>query len=175
MSKPINGFLKSESLIVLLVAVALVLGVSIYFKNKQDVRTVSEPNTQMPTGGAGVDNNLTAEEKVLFYNPGPDAPKADFDKFFSQVNQSAVDGNKIVINDCKASPLVLRIKHGDSLTIDNQGTTDIHFGFQDERTLVKAGTNEKIAAKYKNGHGIYGYGCDNTSVARSIGVLLITP
>lgn len=178
MIKPIQEFFKSQGIITLLVIVALILGVSIYFKNKTNIQPVSEiNNSNTPRSSTEVspaNENLTAEEKILFYNPGEGASEEAFDKFFNQVNESAVEGNKVVIKDCVASPLVLKIKEGSTLTVDNQGTVDINFGFDNERTLVKAGTSEKIVAKYKNGHGIYGYLCDNSSLNRSMGLLLIT-
>lgn len=176
MRKYLHKLYKRESIIVILLVVAVVLGVSIYLKN----RPATEGN-YASTNKAGavrvspVDEKLMEEERILFHNPGPDAPRSDFDTFFSQVNKSAVDGDKIVINDCKATPLVLRVKYESTFTVENKGAQDINFGFESEKTLVKAGTSKKIKANYKNGHGIYGYGCDNPEVARSIGVLLITP
>ena len=125
---------------------------------------------------SGVFNAVTeARAKATSMQMDPThATKEQLDTFSDLVAINAIPGDTVVIKDCTASPIVLKIKYGSTFTVDNKGTTDIHFGVNDERTLVKAGSSSKIKASYKNGPGIYGYGCDDVTLNRSIGLLLLT-
>ena len=180
---------KNKTIVSVLVLLAVVLGAAIYFKynpvstsqtapltNNNPVNTT--PGTQVtPTTPAATNYPaLTADEQAMFATPpGPNATKAQLDAFSALVAKNAVAGNTITVKDCTASPDVLKIKSGDKFTVNNKGTTDIHFGFDTERTLVGAGTSALITASYKNGPGIYGYGCDDKTLNRAIGILMITP
>ncbi len=179
----------NKTVVSVLILLAIVLGAGIYFKynpistGQPAVETNSNnTNTTTPTTST-VQNTtpstnyptLTADEKALFNTPGPTATKAELDAFSTLVAKYAVAGTSVTIKDCTASPEVLKIKLGSKFTVDNKGTTDIHFGFNTDRTLVSAGTSTVITANFKNGAGIYGYGCDDQKLNRAIGILLVTP
>ncbi|MBA3733154.1 hypothetical protein H0W91_02130 [Patescibacteria group bacterium] len=169
----------NNKLIVSLVGVALILGVAIYFKNHPNTSSLSSLKhetsslSNTPLAKIPLDSTLTVEEKGLFYTPQKDATKAELETYSTLVAKNATEGNEIVINDCKSKPVVLKTTYGSIFNVKNTGKTDIHFGFGSERTLIKAGSNEKIKANYSTGPGIYGYGCDDPSLSRSIGLLLL--
>lgn len=173
----IEAIFTSKRIIVILIVIALGLGGAIYRKNNpslEDPNYETNKNSSLATNSNLSDENLTEEERILLYHHPKDATEEQRLAFAEFVNQKATEGDTIVVKDCTAKPIVLKTSYNSTFTVDNQGTTDINFGVSDERTLVKAGSKAKIKANYRNGPGIYGYGCDDTTLRRSIGVLLLT-
>ncbi len=160
----------NKIIITVLVLAALGLGAAIYKKNNPDWPGSWMAEDANSPAKSGEDAELSA----LFNTPGKNATREELDAFSALVAQNATPGDTIIVKDCTASPVVLKINYGDTFTVKNVGKTDIHFGFDAERTLVKAGASAKITAKYSHGPGIYGYGCDDPTLSRSIGLLLIT-
>jgi hypothetical protein len=156
----------TNTTITALLIIAVGLGVALYIKNK--------PSVSLSLAQVSKGQKLTELEEALFNNPGKDGTDEEHRAYSQLIAQNATDGNTIFIKDCTAKPVVLRMSYGGMLSVNNQGTTDIHFGFGDERTLVKAGTSQTIKTDFKNGRGIYGYGCDDKTLSRSIGVLSLT-
>lgn len=148
-----------------LLIIALGLGVALYIKH-----TPTLSKSLIKSSGP----KLTDLEKSILINPSQNASDEEKKAYSKIIGDNAKDGQTIFVKDCTARPIVLRMSYGAELNVINEGTTDIHFGFGDERTLVKAGTSTKIPTTFKNGRGIYGYGCDDRTLGRSIGVLLLT-
>lgn len=179
MTETENNSVSSPSsekvLIIVLLIVALGLGVAIYSKrDKTDVKPSQNSGVTENSNEIAVGENLTDEEKVLLYSPGVENKEEEAQVFFGLVNKLAVAGNKIVINDCNAVPVVLKIGFNSTFTVENVGKKDINFGIGDEKVMVRAGQSQNIKASYKNGPGVYGYGCDDPTLNRSVGMLLIT-
>lgn len=166
--RKLRSFDFTNTTISALVIIAAGLGIAIYIKNNPVLikSTVKVAQRYEP-------NNLTDLEKRISDTPGMDSSNEVKEAYSNLINQNAVDGYSLVINDCKASPLVLRVRYGDEISVTNKGKNDIHFGFGDERTLVRSGQSQKIKINFKNGAGIYGYGCDDEAYDRSIGVLKV--
>lgn len=162
-------------LLAVLLVVAIGLGFAIYSKEKK-TQVKESVNLNMVSASTRTESTegLTDEEKILFYSPAGEDQEKRAEVFFGLVNKLAVEGNKIVINDCRAVPVVLKIIFGSIFTVENIGQKDINFGIGDEKVLVKAGQSQKVKADYKNGVGVYGYGCGDPTLNRSVGMLLIT-
>ena len=166
---------SNKYIIPILVIIALGLGVAIYRKNNPSLgQSTVNPSPNPSAVVSPLDEKLTADQKALFYSPSKEATKEELSAFSALVAKNAKEGDKIIIKDCTANPIVLKVKLGSTFTVQNIGKTDIHFGFENERTLVKAGTSAEIKAQFSHGQGIYGYGCDDPALSRSIGLLLIT-
>lgn len=172
---------KSKVLVVILVIVALGLGYAIYAKKYAKTAVPSEQtgnqNTQTNNNQQNTQTQpkeLTADEKIIFSNPGPNTSKEDLALFSSTIAKLAVPGDTVTVNNCTATPQVLKMKYGSKFTVKNAGTAEIHFGFGTDRTLIAPGASAQLTANYKNGAGIYGFGCDDKSLNRAIGILLLT-
>jgi len=172
--------LVGKIIVLVLVFIAIGLGVAIYLKYSKTTSGDKAPVIKYdkfnpPVTPNASNNNLTADQKIIFNAPGQGASEAQLKTFSELVNKLAVGGDKITIKDCTASPEVLRTKFGSTITVENKGSTDIHFGVGSDRVLVKAGESTKVKIDFKQGPGVYGYGCDQQNLQRSIGVLLVIP
>lgn len=168
--------LSQKTITIILLILALGLGIAIYVKRNlkpaDQTGSASKPNP--PASAPDSTGNLTEDEKVLLTTPGKDATKEQVDTLSALAAKLATPGDTITIKDCAANPVVLKTKFGSTITVTNAGSTDVHFGVGDERTVVAAGKSAKVALKYKNGPGLYGYGCDDPSLNRAIGIMLLT-
>lgn len=169
-----------------LVLLAVGLGIAIYYKQYRPKQSAKAPDTQTNTeqkeakpvllSDPEYDKNLTAEQKQLFYSPGPDATAEEKQAYFDLATKVAKSGNIISINDCTASPDVLKVKLGENISVKNTGSADIKFGLgAANKVSIKAGQTVAVKDLFTKGAGLYGYGCENSAVRRAIGMVLITP
>jgi len=168
---------KNTPVVWALLLIAIVLGVAVYFKyNPMEKESSSGTPMEGSSGSEQVSTpaELTEDQKIMFLPPGENPTKAELDLFSSTVAKHAVPGNAITVNNCTSTPDVLKLPYGSDFTVNNTGTTEIHFGFGEDRTLIAPGASAKLKANYKTGPGTYGYGCDDKTLNRAIGVLLIT-
>jgi|SRR3989344_2261893 len=176
---------KNSVIIAILLLLAIGLGAAIYYKQywpknadkNSDNTNQNEQEAPKPVilSDPEFDANLTEQQKALFYNPGPDASQEQRDEFFKLAEKAAVSGQLISINGCTASPDVLKAAVGSKISVRNTGTTDIMWGVSEDKVAVKAGATVDVTALFKQGSGLYGYGCENPGVRRAIGMVLITP
>jgi hypothetical protein len=174
MNNKIEQGFSEKSLITLLLLLAVILGLVLLTKDSTKEGLARENNNSTQTKPSEVNGDLTDEQKVLRYNPKDGSGAESSQVFLSLVNKLAVTKNELEIRDCVSSPTVLKVKFGSGFIVNNKGKSDINFGILDERVLVRAGEKKEVVANYKNGTGIYGYGCDDPSLNRSVGILVIT-
>ena len=163
---------SNKNIIIALVVIAVVLGFVI-FKQKSGINSES-PTAANTQTFSFFDENLTADEKKLFYVPMPDASKEEVMAHFELALKMAQTNGQIIITDCAAVPSVLKVKLGETFNVKNAGNKEIEFGF-DSMVKILPGKTVKITANFKNGVGLYGYGCENPDVQRSIGFVLVSP
>ncbi|MBA3733152.1 hypothetical protein H0W91_02120 [Patescibacteria group bacterium] len=176
------------SSIIVVVLLGLGLGFVLNHKSaKTDVEvlptTTTEPvvtakATTTPTKNSGtvssLDKALSADEKTVLYAPGSTASAEATQAHFDLANKIAVSTDKIVINDCLATPVVLKTKLGSTITISNQGTKDFEFRVDTSSISIPVGKSVSYKIEFKTGQGLYGYGCDEEGLNRAIGLILVT-
>jgi hypothetical protein len=162
--------LKYKAIITVLAIVALVMGGGILY---QIFGTDMMKNS--PAGHNKNSDGLTEEQKALFFTLGEDTTEEEMIDYSNLVRRLAVPGDMVTINNCVASPEVLKIKFGDKLTINNEGTSDFYFSAGGTGTHITPGNKSAIVTNFKNGAGIYTYDCDDPRLGRAIGVLMLTP
>lgn len=186
-------------LVIALVVIAAGLGLAVYNRNhpgtlKRVDNTTNTGNTNntgtgdqtQPNGqdttqtdtSVHIDyNNLTAAQKTLLFNvPTEKSTDAEKRAHFALATQVAVAADTLELNKCTANPVVISVKQGDTFKVKNSGTQDIQFGFDaDKRVSIAAGATATIKADFKNGLGIYGYGCPDPTITHPIGFVLVEP
>ena len=86
----------------------------------------------------------------------------------------SLEGGSLVIKNCATNPDVLSVRLNSTFTVNNGGTKEIEFGF-DTKTKIAPGASATIKADFKNGVGLYGFGCTDTNLSRQIGYILVMP
>ncbi len=122
-----------------------------------------------------MDKNLTETQKELFYFPTASASQAEQLKHYDLAAKSAVAADYIEVKDCVAKPDVFRVMQGSNFTVKNTGTKDFKFVLKSGLTTVAAGTTLVAKADFRKGPGLYGYGCGDPNMKRSIGLILVVP
>lgn len=164
----------TKVVIIALVVIAVVLGILIY-SNKPD--QPKSNNTSSSTTSSqdqskdnkiasdpAYDKDLTADEKALLTAESPD---------YKLATKVAVATSEIEVKDCKATPSIAQVKYGSSFTVKNAGTKEFKFVIDPSSPVtIGAGKSATIKADFKNGEGLYGYGCNNPAVQRAIGLIL---
>ena len=116
----INKKFLDTAIVPILVITAIVLGLAIYSKQRPETLSSKDADQADSSSNSDISNqsvsaydkNLTADEKALFYSPSRDATKEQLDTFSDLVAINAIPGDTVVIKDCTASPIVLKIKYG---------------------------------------------------------------
>ena len=156
-----------------LVLVALGLGLSIYKQN-----TPQTDNSTKPTSSSlsvSKDAELTADEKKLFNPPATTAPAADKKAHYELALRMSTESDALEIKNCVATPVVIRVRLGSTFSVKNAGSSEIDFGFG-EKVKIAPGASAPVKADFKNGVGVYGFGCSDTkAVSRLIGYVMVMP
>lgn len=170
-----------KTIIGVLVAVAVILGIMIFYKgqDKQAADTTqngagndNKPTTQTNEPPASSFAGLTDQEKKLFTVPGSDATNEEKGAHYEFAFSLAQDTGRITINGCKADPAVLKVQLNKTFKVTNAGNAAIEFGF-DKKMNIAAGATVEFKADFKNGAGLYGFGCGDSSIQRPIGFVIV--
>jgi plastocyanin len=179
---------KSNSLIILLIAVAVILGVLIINKKTAstsiDKEKPSAGSQVTPTQQSGervfterrpTPTGLSSDEIALMNPPRPDASQEEKTKHFEVVLKLAEDAEVLRLNDCnKATPLVLKVKPGQDLKVENSESVDHTIAISQDHTFkIPAGTTTTIKAEFGKDRGAFGYICDN--IGGVVGFFLLMP
>lgn len=182
-------------LVAVLIVIAAGLGLAVYNRNRpESLKRVDNPtntnttntgtNQQNPPSGQNptvkdhIDfSALTdAQKQQLFNVPSETASDAEKKAQFALASRVAVATGMLDLNNCTADPVVLSVKLGDSFKVKNSGSQEVKFGFDaDKRVSIAVGATVTIKADFKNGVGIYGYGCPDASVNHPIGFIMVQP
>ena len=134
----------------------------------------SSENTEQPQGESErlLAGNLSAEEKAILSPPSSNASDSAKDEHTRLVLSVAKETGRIALEDCTVSPLVLRIKRGESFVVTNFDRVShaLFISSANQYSLDPDQTKE-IVADFGGG-GIYGYGCDSST--KAIGMILLT-
>lgn len=183
---------KVTSFLVLLVLILVVVGFGFFSfdsNNDSDMtpdssdKPTTNPVKPTPSGTPTTkpktlsvyDKNLTSDELSLLNVMRSNLTGAEDKARFDLANKIAVATDKLVINDCTANPVSLKTKIGKTIAVSNQGKKEIHFGFGPKPVLISPGKSINYLVDFKTGPGTYGYGCDDPSLTRAIGLFLVTP
>ncbi len=112
-----------------------------------------------------VEPPINREEILDFL--GEDATDEEIQRHVELVVAAAVNVNLLDISGCAPNPLVIEVGYGESIEIKNSDTTDhtLHHG-EASITIPAGGTRGIVGSDFvgiREGDGIAGYACDNTS------------
>jgi plastocyanin len=169
--------------LVVIVALVVVVVFAGYIYKSSTEKSADLPKSIMPKELEGntnafinqLNNRLTDEEKVLLNMTSGTLTKAEGQAHFDLATKLAVEGSELNITNCLATPAVLKVKNGSTITVFNGGTKDFPFGFDKDKVTVPLGKSISYKVNFKLGQGLYGYGCDNKEVSRGVGLILVTP
>ena len=167
-------------LIIILAFIALVLGYAIYrerfasfdkksvsgtqFAQTQDFQA---PQSQGPALYSGDD------ERAVLNAPSPDAPEEERQAHFELAKSVAQDAEYLDITGCVGSPLVLKVKGNEPISVRNDDAVEHSIGFNNALYPISAGGTTEVAFDFHSGPGLYGYGCDTSQGAA--GMFLVGP
>jgi len=161
-------------LIIILLAVALVLGQAIY---KQQSPQPSKESLPRETNSSNLPKllppDLTADEKAVLNPPSPDAPAAEREKHSALAAKLSKESDSLDITNCRSNPLVLRIKINKNLIVKNSGNIDRKLIFDDtHKHQIAKNSTTNIKVDFGHGVGLYGYICEGVGLT---GFILVTP
>ncbi len=112
-----------------------------------------------------------SERDVLKF-PGRKATGLDKSAYSALVQKYAKESDYLDIGKCNPTPLVIKVKVGNTIKLRNQDTSDHTLSLSSQKGfLVSAGETREIKIDFfPNGQGIYSYGCDASP--KSVGVFL---
>lgn len=115
---------------------------------------------------------LTEDEKFILNPPSKEASKSALVKHAQIVAKLAKDMGTLEINNCKPNPLVLNIKYGSELKIQNNDNVK-HMLIIDSKHYYELPTNNSLTIKvdFKYGAGDYGYVCEGAGIVGFIHVV----
>jgi len=159
-------------LIIVLAVVAVGLGILIL--KPQGGNLVGRPSPTVSV--VPVNRNLTEDQKKLLQVPTKDSSQEEIRAHYNLALKLSVASSVLDIANCDVNPMVLKVKDGSSFTIKNSGNQDRSISFDRDNTIyVPAGKTHVQKAQFKNGPGLYGYGCDLPSIQQAAGFVLVEP
>lgn len=167
---------NSTKLFIVLLAVAAILGFSLYSKSKTGSESVSPP---IKSGIESTETTLKNEKDVLAFS-SENASDEALNELRQKVISLAKSVEVVEISNCLATPVVAKVKDGESIIVKNLDNTNIKlFIWKDTKEIDIPSRNEvKInpSAYYKGRKGnneVIRYRCKNQSQVFS-GIFLIT-
>ncbi|MCP6719983.1 MAG: hypothetical protein KJI72_01475 [Patescibacteria group bacterium] len=156
-TKYLNG------LLIFLIVVAVVLGYAIYSQSPEKPELKAEISSLTPT----------PDESEVLNVPDLNASTEEKQRHFELVVQVAKTAEFLDISDCNPSPVVMKIKKGETIAVRNNDSADHSIVFNLESIHpIPAGSTKNITNVFDKGPGVYGYGCDASTGA--VGMFLVT-
>lgn len=162
-------------ILVFLVVTALVLGFVI-MKPKPNYTNNNSNNPSQSPSNNQPSKNLTDDEKKVMLVPAPGSDASAFSAHFDLATKLAVSSPELEVGDCMIKPVVIKVKDGSELIIKNSSKEDRLLSFDKDNVVsVSAGKTHKMKVDFKNGPGLYGYGCDMPDIQKTAGFVLVEP
>lgn len=163
---------KSKFKLVILIVVAILLLAAINNQRKTQKSTPSSsPN--LSTQPKLLPSNLTEDERFILNPPPVDASRSAKDQHAQTVAKLAKVGDTLEIKDCQPTPLVLQVKQGSQLKINNQDNIKHKITLDEEHSYeLPANNTLTIKIEFKYGTGDYGYICQGVGL---VGFLHVSP
>jgi hypothetical protein len=109
--------------------------------------------------------NLTEEEKALFVNPPSAKSNEQLRNSMEGVASAATEVSEIVFNGCIPDPVVVRVKHGSTLTLRNAGGESVLIKLEKKEYTIEAGktreTHVLLAGNDVTAQKSIGYSCND--------------
>ncbi len=168
--------INTKIITIILVVIAVVLLMFIFKPNLPENITQSPTTSPTPTPRQ-INQNLTQDEnKLLSQVPTQGSSPEELMAHYNLAVKLAVSSSQLEIGGCEVKPLVLKVKDGSSFTIKNSSGEDRSISFDADNTIfVPAGKTHVQQVKFKNGPGLYGYGCDFPDIRQAAGFVLVEP
>lgn len=160
--------------VVVLVIIAVVLGYKIYQQitstnqsiptsQQSEDRTIPQSVDRQevtPKTSTSSDQNSNPEDWIYRF-PGDNATQEEKQQFSDNLNRFAKQTEVLEIsNNCKSSPLVMRIKKDQEFQIKNTSGTDIKIIISTQYQIPIGANTAKTVKAYFGGIGAFGYRCE---------------
>jgi hypothetical protein len=133
-----------------------------------------QKTAQGPGQQLNMREDLSPNEQLALQTPGPSASEEERANHFRLVQSIAKPAEFLDISDCKADPVVLKVKDQSKFTVRNTDNADRKFVLsQSKFIIIPALSDTELTADFGLGPGIYGFGCDNSF--SPIGLLFVEP
>lgn len=112
----------------------------------------------------------------VFNTPPQDASPEEIQRYTELVRSLAEDVDSVEIKGCTPTPLVLRVRHGESVVVKNQDAVDHSLLHGETVVSLPASSTTSIIpsdfGKVGAGEGIIGYACDEPT---AVGIFYVIP
>lgn len=164
-------------LIIILAVIAVILAIAIFREAipKRARPTRQEPPTQqISPAPSSAPNASSPEEKQQLLGIRQDSSEEEKKRHADLVQRLARDAAYLDITDCDPQPIVMRLKDGGEFTVKNSDAGEREIGIDPQHIYTIPGRGErKIKVDFGHGPGVYGYGCNKSSGA--VGMFLVVP
>ena len=135
------------------------------------VPTDTSINSLLPSAG---ELGITEDERAALAHPANEASIEEKKSHFELIQKVAKETSVLDITKCKtADPVVLKIKFGESILVENKDDVPHSIVFNAENAYdIPANSTKEIKPAFSYGAGTYGYGCDQ--VPHAVGLFLVT-
>lgn len=163
-----------KAIIGLLIIAALALGFAILSRKTPSNVNNTSNNPIPPPASQNADAGLSEDEKKLFNSPAQNASAEEKRAHYDLAVRMSTESDKLEIKNCVATPVVMRVRLNSTFSVKNSGSNEIEFGF-DKKVKIAPGNTVQVKADFKNGVGLYGYGCSDQQLSRAVGFLIVMP
>lgn len=140
--------------IVLGLSLLIVGGTYLYKQTMLKSQNVNTNNASLET-----QNEAASKDKPSLPAPLQGSPSADqIDKYVEDVAAASVASTTLEMTNCKPNPEVIKVKTGDTLTIQNNGDKDITV-LLTANIKWPVSAKKSIQAKIDTGGGVYPLSC----------------
>lgn len=134
-----------------------------------------EPVPEGPTSEEIAKAKTLAEQKRLLATP--EALSMTPDTYASEVARLSVETDTIFMGtECSIDPLIIKMKEGSILKIDNKDSVEHVLAFEDQNFFAVAGGQVReinITEVFGKGEGIYRYRCGDISQEVTVGIMYV--
>lgn len=154
------------AVVVVVLLIIVVLGYLKYVKQASSVTGSDEEEKE---------TELRQAQQKLLIAPGESGINPG--EYADEVAHLAVESNTITVTaDCSMDPLIIKMREGSVLKLNNQDVSEHVFVFEDENFFaVPAGQVREIniTQVFGKGEGIYRYRCGDHSRAENVGIMYL--
>lgn len=104
---------------------------------------------------------LTLEERAIFRTPTASSSAAERKSYYDLVVKQAVEGQKLVVNECLGDPLSLKVKNGLEIEIQNNDSHVIKIRLKNLMAKIEGGSTGKLKVDLEQ-NGVYVYSCESS-------------
>ena len=130
--------------------------------------------------GKNIENQdapIVSDARSLLQAPDVSDPSAVL-QYETQVADASIETDTVIVDaNCAMTPLILKMREGSILKIDNRDTADHTISFEDQNFFNVSADQVReinITDTFGKGSGMYRYKCSDISFDQNVGILYVT-